>query len=448
MKKKKIELMAVGGYDEVGRNMTAVKVDDEVVILDMGWNLEKVLMHFGNYNPKKHSLQDMIEVGAFPDYNYMGSWIPKVKAIVISHAHLDHISAIPKLARKFPGAQIIGTPFTIEVLKGHLEEEPKKLPNNITVMKAGSKKKLGKNFTLEYVHVTHSTPQACMSVLHTPAGRVVYTGDWKLDNHPIIGKRTNTKRLKQLGDEGVKLLIADTVRIEREQKTPSEAMVKEMLKDVLWGVENEGHAIFVTTFSSQIARLYTIKTLAEKMGRKVIFMGRSMKNYIHAAKKVGVVDLTKGAEVLSWSRKVKSALKRVRKNPEKYLVVATGHQGEPHSVLDRISRGKLPFEFKEWDTLIFASEIIPAPVNQANRAELERRLRTSKVRMFKDIHVSGHAAREDHRDLLKILKPDHYVPFHGDIKKLASAANLAKDMGYQLGKTVHLMQNGQKVEIK
>ncbi|MBR9678190.1 MAG: RNase J family beta-CASP ribonuclease [Nanoarchaeota archaeon] len=443
----KIEIMAVGGYDEVGRNMTAVKIGEEVVLLDMGWNLEKVLMHFGQYDPRRHSLQDMIEVGAYPDYQYMGSWIDKVKAILISHAHLDHISAIPKLAGVFPNAEIIGTPFAMEVLKESLKQEPNPIPNKIFVMKAGSKKKVGKNFNVEFIHVTHSTPDSVMIALKTPAGTVLYTGDWKLDNQPILGKRTNMQKLKKLGEEGVKVLIADTVRIERESKTPSESMVREMLKDVLWGVQNQENAIFVTTFASHIARLKTIKDLGEKMGRKVIFLGRSMDMYINAANRAGIVDLTKGAEIYGRRKGIERALKQVMKHQSKYLVVITGHQGEPHSVLDRISRKELPFTFDEWDTLIFSSEIIPAPVNQANRAELERRLKPSKVRMFKDIHVSGHAAREDHRDLLKVVHPEHYIPFHGDIRKLASATNLAKDMGYQLGKSVHLLQNGQKIEI-
>jgi len=444
----KIEIMAVGGYEEVGRNMTAVKVGNEVIILDMGWNLEKVLTHLGQYNPKEHSLKDMIEIGAYPDYTYMGSWVPLVKAILVSHAHLDHIEAVPKLAGMFPQAEIIGPAFAIEVLKHSLKEEPARIPNKISVMNAGQRRRIG-GFDVEFINVTHSTPQSVMIALHTSAGTMIYTGDWKLDNTPPIGNKTNIQRLKKIAEEeGVKVLLADTVRIEREQKTPSESMVKEMLKDVLWGVENDENAIFVTTFSSHIGRLKNIKEIGEKMGRKIIFLGRSMEMYIRAAQAVGIADLTQGSEVFGRRKSIAAALKKVQKNQSEYLVVITGHQGEPNSVLDRISRKELPFQFDEWDTLIFSSEIIPAPVNEANRAELERRLKPTKVRMFKDIHVSGHAAREDHRDLLKILKPEHYIPFHGDIRKLASAANLAKDMGYELGKTVHIMQNGQKVEIK
>jgi ribonuclease J len=282
--------------------------------------------------------------------------------------------------------------------------------------------------------------------LHTPEGTILYANDFKFDEYPILGKRTDYDALRELAP--VLCLISDTTRINRESKTHSESIVKEMLKDVLLWTENRENLIVVTTFSSHISRINTIVDFAKDIKREPVVLGRSMANYIIAAERCGIVDISAKAAVWGFKGPIIKTLKKAMENRGKYLLVTTGNQGEPDSVLSRMCRKELPFEFKQDDQVIFACEVVPAPVNAANRAHLEKQLKNLGVRIFKDVHVSGHASREDHRDLINIVKPIHYVPTHGGMDKLASAIELAMEMGYKLGENAHILQDGQSLQIK
>jgi ribonuclease J len=440
----KIEMCALGGFSEVGSNMTAIKVGDEVVLFDMGFNIPEVIkLQESEGNKSELSRERMIISRAVPDDNPIKDWVKMVKGIVLSHCHLDHIGAVPYLAGRYKDASIFGTPFTIEVLKTTMKDDRVKIKNPMKVLNPNSKIKLTDNITLEFVHTTHSTPQTVLAVLHTPAGIIMYGNDFKFDNHPIIGKSPNYKRIQELGDEGVSLLIVDALYSHQGIKTPSENVARDMLEDVMMHTPNEGKLLIATTFASHIARLKSIITFGKKLDRKVVILGRSMFKYISSAQAAKIINLSEGVELVRFSGQVKAKLKEIQKNPSKYLVVCTGHQGEPGAILTRLAFKELPYEFQEGDHVIFACKTIPAAINIANREALEGKLRQRKVRMFKDIHTSGHLAREDHRDLLHMVRPKHLVPAQGDVAKLMHLADLAVEEGYLLGDNVHILRDGQ-----
>jgi ribonuclease J len=445
-----IEVWAVGGYTEIGKNMTAVRVGNEVIIFDMGASMDRMvaLEAKGIEEPTKLGAKDLISAGVIPnDYEMQKEWGKKVKAIIISHAHLDHLWAAIKLAEKY-NCPLLMTPFTAEVLDNILKNEKVQFSSKIIKMNAGSSYKISDSTTIEFIYATHSTPQSVITVLHTAEGKVMYTGDWKFDEYPALGKRTDYDRLKQLGREGIDIMICDSTRVDEEKRTFSESLVKEMFKDIFLWTENTNNAIFVATFASHISRINTLVSMAEELKRKPLILGRSMINYVSAAERTGIIDISRKAKIYSYKRQIAKALKDVEKKREKYFVICTGCQGEPHSVLSRISNNLFKFKFQPEDQVIFAASVIPTEINRVNRTELELKLKGKSVRLFTDIHVSGHAAREDVRDMLKMVKPKHYLPTHGSIDKIAAGLELAKEMGYIMGKTMHSLQEGQRLVLK
>ncbi|MCD6403984.1 MAG: MBL fold metallo-hydrolase [Nanoarchaeota archaeon] len=442
-----MDIWAIGGYSEIGRNMTAVRVGNDVVVLDMGVWVEKLAAHEDG-NPYALPLDELYQTEILPnDREFRKKWGKDVKAILISHAHLDHSAGVVRLASLYD-APVVGTPFTIEVIKNLLREGKGRFPNELVKVNPGSRYKISEDMWAEFIYATHSTPQTVMIALHTREGTLLYANDFKFDPRPVLGKPMNMNRLRILGEDGVKVLITDTTRIDRPRKTFSESIEKEMLREVLTMIEGEGKLLLITTFASHVARVNTIVDLAEKIGKEPIILGRSMLNYIDAAEKVGIIRIRDRAKVASRKKELKQIFRLIeREGRDKFLLITTGNQGEPNSILSKMADDRLPFRFEKGDIVIFASETIPSPVNMANRAELERKLKAKGVRIFKDVHVSGHASREDHRDFLKIIRPEHYVPTHGYIEKLASAISLAVEEGYELGKDAHLLQNGQMLSL-
>ncbi len=437
-----MKIYAIGGYSQIGKNMTAIEVEDEIIILDCGVWMEKIAA-YEEGDAMLLDAYDLIKMGAIPDDSIIAKKRKNVKAILITHAHLDHLGAATKLLAKY-NAPIILTPFTAEVLK-KLEKEDRKLPNKIVKLNPNQRYKVSKNFEIEFIHVTHSTPQTVIIAIYTKEGTVIYANDWKFDEYPTLGKRTNYKRLKQIGKEGVKLLISDSTKIDVESKTYSESVVRAMLRDILFHITNKKNLILFTTFASHISRISLAIQYAKMLGREPILIGRSIATYWNAAIRANIIN--EEVEVHGRGKGIKSALKKVEKNREKYLVIATGSQGEPNSVLDRISKGELPFSLLKDDQIVFSCSVIPSPVNMAHRAELERRLKSFDVRIFKDVHVSGHASREDHREMLRMLQPEVYLPTHGGLDKLAKAIELATDEGYKLGYNTFILQDGQTLDI-
>jgi len=438
-----ITLHAVGGYDEVGRNMTCLEIGEEAIIMDMGLYLDR---YVPLQDEKTLSYKKLVQEDAIPNDNTISGLRNKVKAIVLSHAHLDHIGAIPWLASRY-NCPILSTPYTVEIIKRMENNKSFKLENKLLTISPNSRYRISKNIEIEFIHTTHSIVQASMVNISLPQGNILYSLDYKFDNRPIVGKKINKTRLRKLGKEGVIALIVDSTNAEEEKKTFSESVARAMLRDVILGMETDGHGIIVTTFASHIARLKSIFDMGEALDRKVVFVGRSLYDYISAAEKLEFVNFSRDGEIIKSAFTGKKRLKELNKKREDYIIVATGGQGEPNATLSKMVNGEVPFEIMPDDFIVFASGVIPTPTIQANRKILEHKLRNTKARLFKDIHVSGHASREDIRDLIKITSPNTIIPAHGNMQKLASVATLASEMGYRLGKDVHLLQNGQNVTI-
>ncbi len=441
-----IEIKALGGYEEVGRNMTALRIDDEVIILDMGLHVDRIVSYGERDALQKLPLEKLYEIEALPDDRLIENWRDKVKGIFISHGHLDHVAGAPFLASKYK-APIYATPFTIEVLKFLAKDNGVTLPNPLKAVPPNSRVRVSDKIEVEFVYVTHSIPHSTIIVVHTPEGAIVYACDYKWDNHPLIGQTSNVKRLKEIArEEDILALIVESTRVDEESKTPSEIIARYMLEDVLKSLEDT-KAIIVTTFSSHIARLKSIFELAWEIDRIPVFLGRSLAKYIGVAEKLGFINFTEETDVLGNPKDIAQKLKEVQLQKDKYLLVVTGHQGEPGSVLDRMSREQLPWKWDKEDVVIFSSFVIPYPTNIANRQIIEQRLKHKGVHIIKDVHVSGHARKEDHRRLLRILKPKLIIPMHGEMHKRAAYVELAIEEGYEFGKDVVLLQNGQSIKI-
>jgi len=382
-----MEIMTIGGYNEVGKNMTAVKVQDEIVVFDMGLYLPSILKFQEEGDPRDLGKKELIKIGAIPDDAQIEKESSKVKAVILGHAHLDHIGALPSMILNY-SCPVIGTPYTIGILKTLLNDRKIDIDNRLKVLNVNTLFKISNKLTVEFVNITHSTIQTSIVILHTPEGKVVYTNDFKLDNHPVIGKKPDYEKLKSLGDGSVKVLILDSLNSTFQMKTPSEKVAREMLKDVVLGVNTENKAIVVTTFSSHIARLRSIIDFGKHLNRKIVFLGRSLEKYVGTAENLKLVSFKDQVEIIGFREKVKEKLKRIMKNKDKYLIVCTGNQGEPDAVLARMARRDLPWKFDSGDIVIFSCRTIPTAETIANRDELEKNLRKSGVRVFKDIHVS------------------------------------------------------------
>ena len=445
-----IKMHCIGGVDEAGRNMMAFEIEDEIVICDMGLQLSNLVLY--NDEVDKMSMEEMIEKNIIADPKLLMDKKEKVKAIVVSHAHLDHIGAVQYMAQLFPQAPIYGTPFTIEVLKVLMKSQrfvKNPLRNKFIKVNVNSSFTMPSGMEVEFINVTHSIPQTAMIAIHTKEGVILYANDFKFDNRPALGQRTNYERIKELDKLGVKLLVVDSVRSNLKRKTLSEIVVKEMLRDVF--IETDivnTQGVIITTFASHITRLKSIVELTQELGRKLVFMGRSIAKYSRAAKNAGIIDFReKGVIICETPSEVNHWLDIVNKNKKDYIVVCTGHQGEENAVLSKIAEGRTPFELKEDDKIIFSSEVIPTQVNIEARQVLDSKLETYRCKIFKDIHVSGHASREDHRDLLGMIKPKHIVPVHGHVRLKEGMIELAEELGYEQDRNLWVVPDGGTIEI-
>jgi ribonuclease J len=422
----------IGGFDEVGKNMTALEIDNDVLVLDDGLFLPAIVGV--EEREKIITEKGMRGIGALPDDDYLdeNGLQDKVRALLISHAHLDHVGAIPYNSYRY-NAPVLGTPFTMEVLKVLMEDNEQRINNKIIPIKVnGSYIVNGKNdrYKVEFINMTHSTPQTAAIAVHTRHGIVLYVNDYKLDNSPILGDKPNYKRLQEIAKMGVKVLIINSLYAPKEAKTPSEKIARGLLEDVLFGTENRKSAVIITTFSSHIARLKSITEFGHRMGREVVFLGRSLGKYITAARRAGIADFLSRTKICTYRKQVEKILKQVDRNRE------------------RIAKEELPISLRKEDQIIFSSQTIPSTINEANKAHLEKRLKKHNVRIFDNVHCSGHGAREDLRDFINMTKPEHIIPAHGDLKKTTAGVMLAEELGYKLGKNVHLMQNHKSLEVK
>jgi ribonuclease J len=443
-----MKIYSIGGYSEVGKNMTAVELKDDVILFDCGLFLPPIVEL--EESDRSYTENKLRSIGAVPSDDLLDDLRirDKVRAIIPSHAHLDHIGAIPFLAQRY-NAEVIGTPFTMEVLKSLLKDEQIFLPNRLKTVQPNSFCYIQgkhKKYRVDFVNITHSTIQASLIALHTDEGVVLYANDFKLDDNPMMGKKTNYEKIKELSKEGVKVLILEALYAGDERKTASEKVAKALLEEVLLTTQNENAGLFVTTFSSHIARLKSITEFGKKLNRKVVFLGRSLNKYVTAAARVDMCPFRKDIELSTYRKQLERKLHVINKKRDQYMVVCTGHQGEPGSILDRLAKNRLPFQFRKDDNVVFSSSVIPAQTNIENREKLDNKLRKNGVRLFNNVHVSGHAGREDLRDFINMINPEHIIPSHGGHDKTIHLMNLALEMGWK-PRNVHLMNDKDKVYI-
>jgi ribonuclease J len=444
-----IEIATIGGYEEVGRQMTAVRAGDDVVVFDMGLNLSKVLIHDNVETERMHSL-DLIDMGAIPDDRIMSDLEGDVKAIVPTHGHLDHIGAISKLAHRYD-APIVATPFTIELVKQQIQGEEKfGVQNDLVKMEAGGTMQVGESNELEFVNVTHSIIDAINPVLHTPEGSIVYGLDKRMDHSPVIGDPIDMDRFRQIAQEdgGVLCYIEDCTNAGNKGRTPSESVARRHLKDVIHSVEDYDGGIVATTFSSHIARVKSLVEFANDIGRQPVLLGRSMEKYSGTAERLDFVDFPDDLGMYGHRKSVDRTFKRVmNEGKENFLPIVTGHQGEPRAMLTRMGRGETPYELDDGDKVLFSARVIPEPTNEGQRYQSERLLGMQGARIYDDIHVSGHLNREGHYEMLDTLQPQHVIPAHQDMSGFAPYVDLAENQGYQLGRDLHVTRNGNMITL-
>ncbi|ACV12216.1 beta-lactamase domain protein [Halorhabdus utahensis DSM 12940] len=443
-----IEIATIGGYEEVGRQMTAVRAGDDVVIFDMGLNLSKVLIHDNVETERMHSL-DLIDMGAIPDDRVMSEIEGDVKAIVPTHGHLDHIGAISKLAHRYD-APIMATPFTIELVKQQIQGEEKfGVENDLVKMDAGATTSIGDDgVELEFVNVTHSIIDAINPVLHTPEGAIVYGLDKRMDHDPVVGDPIDMDRFREIGEEGVLCYIEDCTNAGKKGRTPSESVARKHLKDVMYSMEDYDGGIVATTFSSHIARVKSLVEFADDIGRQPVLLGRSMEKYSGTAERLDFVEFPEDLGMYGHRKSVDRTFKRIMsEGKENFLPIVTGHQGEPRAMLTRMGRGDTPYELEEGDKVIFSARVIPEPTNEGQRYQSETLLKMQGARIYDEVHVSGHLNREGHYEMLNTLEPEHIIPAHQSMGGFAPYVELAESEGYELGEDLHVTRNGNVITL-
>jgi ribonuclease J len=443
-----IGIIAVGGYNEIGRNMTAIKIGNDIVVMDMGIRLDRVQIHEDTDVESLHAT-DLIAMGAIPDDSIMSNVDGKVRIIACTHGHLDHIGAISKLAHKYK-TPIVATPFTSDLISQEIKSERIfGVENQVVSMSAGEKYQVTPDIELEFVRVQHSIVDCVFAAIHTRQGIILYANDFKIDRSPTLGEPPDFTRLKALGKEGVLALITETTNAAISGKTPSEQIAKDLVWDVLMGTEESKSGVLVTTFSSHIARIRSIIEAAHKMGRKPVLLGRSMEKYWGTAVRTGYADRNDGLAVYGRRKSVDKALKRIMsEGKEKYLPIMTGHQGEPGAILSRVANSETDYAVDSGDKVVFSAGIIPQPLNISNRHSVETKLKMRGARIYDNIHVSGHASKEDHWELLRMINPEHVIPSHGNLVTHGNYLAMAEETGYSLGSNIHLVRNGQELLLE
>lgn len=437
-----MKIHTIGGYNEVGRNMTAVEVRDDIVILDMGYHMEELIS--ADQDVEELSTRAAQNYNILPDDSAIYRQRERVKGIVIGHGHKDHVGAVPKLANVYD-CPIIASPYTMKIVEGQIKSDHKAVSNDRKVLKAGEMHTLSSSIAVEFISITHSIPHSMLTVLHTREGRVLYGLDFRLDDYPMMGDKPDYKRLEELGQEGVKVLLGDSTRVTQPGTGNSETTVRNELEVKMDRLMKKPGAIIITMFSSHIERLKSILEVNNGR-RKVAFAGRSLKEYTLPAEELGLIDLS-GIEIASYRDEVDALFEKISNARSEWLLVCTGNQGEARSVLKRLSTDEFPLKIGSEDSVIFSSTTIPTPINRAERYTLEKALRKKGARLHLDLHASGHAHREDLRFLLRMIDPDIMIPAHGDIHMLAAHADLAREEGYTLNEDLFICENGNVLEL-
>ncbi len=408
-KEEALRVMFLGGVGEIGKNMTALEFGDDIIIVDCGDTFP------GGDMPGV----DLV----IPDVTYLSANKERVRGIVLTHGHEDHIGALPYVLKEL-NVPVYGTKLTLAILDAKLREQKMENSVNLNVVKPKSVIQLGKNFKVEFVKVSHSIAGSCALAITTPVGVVFHTGDFKVDYTPIDGNLIDLQRIAELGTRGVLLLLAESTNIERPGTSMSEASVGNSLNSIF--AENVDRRIFIATFASNIHRLQQIIDLAAKYNRKVAFGGRSMINIADCAMKIGELKYSKDGII---------DIEKIGSVEDKNLVIiTTGSQGEPMSALTRIANdefGKVRIGFN--DTVIISASPIPGNERMVYNVinNLYRRGARVVYEKLAEVHVSGHAYQDELKLMHSLLKPKFFIPVHGEHRHLKKHAELAMKMGME-----------------
>ncbi len=401
-----IKVAFLGGLNEIGKNITLFECEDDMFLLDCG-------MTFPD--------GEMLGVDlVIPDFSYIERNKSKIKGIVITHGHEDHIGSIPYLLKDI-NLPIYGTALTVGLIGGKLKEHNLFNKAKLNVVKPGQKIKLG-CMTIEFIHVNHSIPDAVGVAIHSPAGTLVHTGDFKIDCTPGYGGMIDLARFAELGKQGVLALFADSTNAERPGYTMTEQKIRSSFELLFKRAEN--NRIIIATFASNISRIQQIIDCAYKYGRKVAFSGRSMINYMNVAGELGYVNVPEGVIIDI------DVLNRYPK--EKVVLVTTGSQGEPMSALSRMANSEhKKVEVGPEDFIIISANPIPGNEKMVGSVINELMKLGCQVvyESMYEVHVSGHACREELKIIHGLTKPQYFIPVHGEQKHLIKHAGLAESMG-------------------
>ncbi|HTX78733.1 MAG TPA: ribonuclease J [Longilinea sp.] len=418
MKSKTLKILPLGGLGEVGRNMMVYEYDDQILVVDAGMMFPE---------------NDMLGIDyIIPDLTYLAKNQQKVKGIVITHGHEDHIGAIRHLL-EVVDAPVYATPLTRGLLEVKLARNGMAQKANLNTIHAGEAIQVGP-FKVEFFHVCHSIPDCVGLGIDTPSGLVVHTGDYKFDHTPEDNWPTDYAKLAEFSERGVLALLADSTNSERAGWTPSERVVNAALDQVF---REAPHRIIIASFASLISRMQQVAKAAERYGRKVAFAGPSMVDNAKIARKLGYLNVPENVIV--------SIDEALHMKEDKVVIMCTGSQGEPTSILGRLSTGTSNvLEIKSGDTVVLSSH--PIPGNEENVYRTINRLFERGANVIYEaiapVHVSGHASQEEMKLLIHLTKPKYVIPMHGEIRHLKQHAILAKQVGIP-EENIAVGENGQ-----
>ncbi len=418
----KLKIIPLGGLGEIGKNLTVYEYGQDILVVDCG---------LGFPDEELYGVDVVI-----PDISYLRANKDRVRGIVITHGHEDHIGALPYVMRELD-VPIYATPLTAGIIELKLEEHDLLYNTQIFTKHAGDRFKLG-CFEVEFIHVNHSIADSVALAIRTPLGVVIHTGDFKIDVTPIQGEMMDLARLGQLGRQGVLALLADSTNVERPGHTDSERKVAEKFDELFKGCEKR---IIVTTFASNVQRIQQIINVAAKYGRKVAVTGRSMENMMRVAMELGYMDIPAGALM---------DLNQIKGQPkDRTVIITTGSQGEAMSGLYRMAFNEhRQINIDANDRVIISASAIPGNENTISRVIDELFHKGAEVIYDRhtDLHVSGHASQEEQKMLLALTKPRFFIPVHGEYRMLCKHAELAHIMGVDTNHTV-IAENGSVIEL-
>ncbi|MEM6613706.1 MAG: ribonuclease J [Cyanobacteria bacterium P01_C01_bin.72] len=422
--KPTVKIIPLGGLHEIGKNTCVFEYEDEIILLDAGLGFPSDQMHGINI--------------VLPDMTYLRENSHRIKGMIVTHGHEDHIGGIAYHLKQFDIPIIYGPRLAMSLLSDKLEEAGVSDRTTLKSVLPRDIVQIGRHFQAEYIRNTHSIADSFTVAIHTPIGTIIHSGDFKIDHTPVDGEHFDLQKLAEHGAKGVLCLLSDSTNAEVPGHTPSERSVYPNLNRIFGAADGR---VMVTTFSSSVHRVNMILDLAHKHGRKVAVVGRSMLNVIAHARKLGYIQCRDD---------IFEPLRSVNRLPDnRVLILCTGSQGEDLAAMTRISRGEhRQITVREGDTIVFSANPIPGNtigvVNTIDRLMMQG----AKVVYGKKegIHVSGHGAREDHKLMLNLTRPKFFIPVHGEHRMLVEHSGMAQAMGIP-EENIVIIKNGNIIEL-